>query len=216
MKDLKQEEVAPKTQGAVLKWQAPFYDVECALVGLRNKFRRETLRYAELSAGEQVLDVGCGTGVLTQLAAKAVGLEGKVVGIDPSIPMINLARKSATRSKNQARFKLGVIEHLPFDNECFDIVLSSLMLHHLPSELKREGLREIYRVLKPNGRLLAVDLDRPGHFLWWWVVWPQLLMPATAANIRGEIPDYLRQAGFSRVGSVGRWFNLLTFWFAQR
>jgi demethylmenaquinone methyltransferase/2-methoxy-6-polyprenyl-1,4-benzoquinol methylase/phosphoethanolamine N-methyltransferase len=138
------------------------------------------------------------------------------MGIDPSAPMITLAEKNAARSKSQAKFKLGVIEHLPFENGRFDVVLSSLMLHHLPSELKREGLDEVYRVLKPGGRLLAVDLDRPGHFLWWLVVWPQLLMPAVATNVRGEIPCYLHHAGFRRVQPVGRWFNLLTFWSAQR
>jgi demethylmenaquinone methyltransferase/2-methoxy-6-polyprenyl-1,4-benzoquinol methylase/phosphoethanolamine N-methyltransferase len=214
--DNSRQEIAPKTRGAVLKWQAPFYDIECAMVGLRKKFRWETLHHAQLSAGEQVLDIGCGTGVLTQLAAKVVGSAGEVIGVDPSAQMITLARKNASRSQSQAKFKLGVIEKLPFKNKRFDVVLSSLMLHHLPSELKREGLAEIYRVLKPGGRLLAVDLDRPGHFLWWLIVWPQLLMPTVVANVRGEIPSYLRHAGFRRTQLVGRWFNLLTFWSAQR
>ncbi|ABA59371.1 UbiE/COQ5 methyltransferase [Nitrosococcus oceani ATCC 19707] len=209
-------EVAPKTRGAVLKWQAPIYDLECALVGLRKKFRRETLRHAQLSPGEQILDVGCGTGVLTQLAAEKSGPSGKVVGVDPSLPMISLARKKAARAQSQAEFKLGVVERLPFGNETFDVVLSSLMLHHLPAELKRQGLEEIHRVLKPGGRLLAVDFDRPGHPLWWLGVWPQLFMPALVAHIRGEIPDYLAAAGFYEVQAVGRWFNLLTFWEAKK
>lgn len=209
-------EVAPKTQGAVLKWQAPFYDAECALVGLRKKFRRETLRHAWLSPGEQVLDVGCGTGVLTQLAAEEVGPSGAVMGIDPSVPMIALARKKASRSGSQAQFELGVVEKLSFKDRRFDVVLSSLMLHHLPVGLKREGLSEIYRVLKPGGRLLAVDFDRPGHPLWWLLLWPQLFMPAISAHVRGEIPDYLSAAGFRQVQPVGRWFNLLTFWEAQK
>lgn len=209
-------EVAPKTRGAVLKWQAPFYDAECALVGLRKKFRRETLRHAQLSPGEQILDVGCGTGILTQLAAERIGPSGKVVGIDPSLPMIALARKKAVRAKSQAEFKLGIVERLPFENRHFDGVLASLMLHHLPVELKQEGLGEIHRVLKPGGRLLAVDFDRLSHPLWWLGVWPQLFMPALVAHIRGEIPDYLSAAGFRQVRAMGRWFNLLTFWEAKK
>jgi ubiquinone/menaquinone biosynthesis C-methylase UbiE len=207
---------APKTRGAVLKWQAPFYDAECAVLGLRKKFRQETLHHAQLNAGERVLDVGCGTGVLTRLASEIVGSLGEVIGIDPSIPMITIARKNTARAKSKAQFKWGVIERLPFADGYFDVVLSSLMLHHLPTELKREGLREICRVLKPGGRLLAVDLDRPGNLLWWLVVWPQLLMPALSTHVRGEIPHYLNNAGFSRVQSVGRWFKLLTFWVAKR
>lgn len=211
-----EQEVVPKTQGSVLKWQAPFYDIECALVGLRKKFRQKTIYHAQLSSGDRVLDIGCGTGVLTQLAAKAVGSAGEVIGMDPSVQMITVARKNASYSQSQAQFKLGVIEKLPFGHKRFDVVLSSLMLHHLPSELKSAGLAEIYRVLKPSGHLLAVDLDRPVNLLWWLIIWPQVLMPTVAANIRGEVPKYLYQAGFRRVKSVGRWSGLLTFWSAQK
>lgn len=80
--------------------------------------------------------------------------------------------------------------------------------------MKRQGLREVYRVLRPGRRLVVVDLDRPGNALWWLVVWPLLMMPMTAVNLRGEIPAYLRDVGFDPVREVGRWFNLLTFWAA--
>jgi hypothetical protein len=53
-----------------------------------------------------------------------------------------------------------------------------------------------------------------GNALWWLVVWPLLMMPMTAVNLRGELPAYLRDAGFGPVREVGRWFNLLTFWAA--
>ncbi len=199
-----------------MNWQAPFYDIGCAILGLGRKFREKTLGYAGLNPGKRVLDVGCGTGVLTRLAAAAVGPSGEVIGIDPSVRMIAIARKKAARLKNGADFRLGIIEQLSFETGYFDVVLSSLMLHHLPPELKRAGLREVYRVLKPGGRLLVVDLDRPGHPVWWLLVWPGLLIPTVAANLRGEIPSYLRRAGFSEVRSAGRWFNLLTFWMADK
>lgn len=209
-------EVVPPTRGAVLTGQAPFYDVGCALAGLGKSFRRETLHHARLGAGDKVLDVGCGTGILTQGAAEIAGPSGEVVGTDPSAPMISLARRNAARARHGAIFQPGVIEQLSFQDKRFDVVLSSLMLHHLPPALKREGLREIHRVLKPGGRLLAVDLDRPGRPLWWLAVWPQLLMPNLVAHIRGDIPRYLHEAGFCRVQTVGRWLNLLTFWEAGK
>lgn len=207
-------EIAPETRGAVMNWQAPFYDWGCRAVGLGRNFRDTTLRHAALTPGERVLDVGCGTGVLTRMAAQAVGLSGHAVGIDPAPGMIGVARQHAARTGSRAEFKLAAIERLPFDDSSFDVVLSSMMLHHLPPDLKHDGLAEVYRVLKPGGRLVAVDIDRPAHPLWWLLVWPLLLMRGSAANMRGEIPAYLHGVGFGPVQTKARWVQWLTFWVA--
>lgn len=209
------EPVLP-TRGAVMNRMAPFYDLGCRLVGLGRAFRARTLAYAALKPGERALDVGCGTGVLTRLAAQAVGPAGEVVGLDPSARMIAVARRKAARENSRAAFRLGAIERLPFADAHFDVVLSSLMLHHLPPDLKRDGLREVYRVLRPGGRLLAVDLDRPGQPLWWLLFWPGLLAPMIAENLRGAVPAYLNAAGFEPVRIAGRRFRLLTFWEARK
>lgn len=209
-------ELVPGTRGMVMNWQAPFYDWGCRVIGLGRNFRAETLRYAMLKPGERVLDVGCGTGVLTRLAAEAVGPSGHVVGIDPSPGMIGVARVNATQISSRAEFKLAAIERLPFEDASFDVVLSSCMLHHLPAELKHEGLREVRRMLKPGGRFVAVDIDRPANPLWWLVIWPLLMMQMTAINLRGEIPDYLRGAGFERIQVKGRWAGWLSFWVATK
>lgn len=209
-------EPVAETRGMVMNWQAPFYDAGCTLIGLGRRFRHETLDHAELRAGEQVLDVGCGTGVLTRLAAQAVGPAGAAVGIDPAPRMIVVARRHAARVPSRPEFRVGVIERLPFADQSFDVVLSSLMLHHLPPELKVQGLGEVYRVLRPGGRLLAVDLDRPENPLWWLVFWPGRWLPMLAENLRGKIPAYLRAAGFDPVRTAGRWAGLFTFWTATK
>jgi ubiquinone/menaquinone biosynthesis C-methylase UbiE len=100
------------------------------------------------------------------LLAKTRAKHGKVYGIDPAPEMIAVARKKATRKGLDIDFRVGVIEALPFPDSSLDVVTSSLMMHHLPEDLKVRGLAEIYRVLKPGGRLLIADFMRPtGSFL---------------------------------------------------
>jgi SAM-dependent methyltransferase len=96
----------------------------------------------------------------------------------------------------------------------FDAVLSSLMLHHLLAGLKRQGLREVYHVLKPDGRFIVVDFYRPANPLWWLVAWPFLFTHTTADNLRGKRPAFFREAGFDPVEMRGRRAWILAFWVA--
>jgi ubiquinone/menaquinone biosynthesis C-methylase UbiE len=124
-----------------------------------------TVDQALIEPGDTVLDVGCGTGDVTLLAKTRAG-EGVVYGIDPAPEMIAVARKKAAQKGLDIDFRVGVIESLPFPDASIDVVTSSLMMHHLPEDLKVHGLAEIYRLLKPGGRLLIADFMRPtGSFL---------------------------------------------------
>lgn len=210
----KSGEPAVHTRGMTMDWAAPFYDVYCGAVGLGRGFRERTLQVAAIRPGEKILDVGCGTGVLTRLAYEAAGPAGSAIGIDPGQDMIRVAIDNAQRLGSRAEFKVASIEQLPFENARFDVVLSSLMLHHLPPDLKREGLREVYRVLKPAGRFIVVDFYRPANPLWWPVAWPFLFMHTTADNFRERLPAFFQAAGFDRVQSMGRRAGILAFWTA--
>lgn len=121
------------------------------------KLRQKTLELARIHPGEMVLDVGCGTGTLLMDVARRVGTAGRVVGIDPAHQQIIRARAKAARRNVPIEFQIGVIEHLTFPDQTFDVVFSTLMMHHLPPPLKRQGLTEIARVLKPGGRLVIAD-----------------------------------------------------------
>lgn len=207
-------EPLPVTAGMTFGWVAPIYEWYCPKLGLGPEFRAATMRLAALQAGEWMLEVGCGTGVLTRLAAEAVGARGQAVGIDAAPGMIAVARRNAAAVGSGGQFRLAAIEVLPFPDASFDVVLASLMLHHLPPTAKAAGLSEVRRVLRPGGRLVVADLDRPANRLWWLLFWPLLLMPMTASNLRGEIPDFLRRAGFAAVRAEGRWMGLLSWWTA--
>ncbi len=125
--------------------------------GQWRELRRKTVTLAGIQPGEQVLDVGCGTGTLALEVARRASRVGRVVGVDPSQQQISRARSKAARRKLSVDFQIGVIEQLPFPDQTFDVVLSTLMMHHLPAPLKRQGLAEIARVLKPGGRLIIAD-----------------------------------------------------------
>ena len=149
------------TEGRLIRW-APYYDlaVNITTLGQARRLRKMTVDQALIKPGDSVLDVGCGTGEVT-LLAKRRAKDGKVYGIDPSPEMIAVARKKAARKKLEIDFRVGVIETLPFPDASMDAVTSSLMMHHLPEDLKVRGLAEVFRVLKPGGRLLITDFMRP-------------------------------------------------------
>jgi ubiquinone/menaquinone biosynthesis C-methylase UbiE len=128
--------------------------------GQVRQLRQRTAALARIQPGDAVLDVGCGTGTLALEAARRVGRVGRVAGVDPGAEQIARARAKAARRHVSIEFQTGVIEQLPFPDQTFDVVLSTLMMHHLPASLKRQGLAEIARVLKPGGRLVIADFTR--------------------------------------------------------
>lgn len=148
----------PKTSGLILH-RAAQYDLLLWLLtlGKERSFRERALSLAHLSAGESVVDIGCGTGTLAITAKRLVGSTGRVCGIDAAPEMIARARKKARNTSLEVDFTNALVESMPFPDGQFDVVLSTLMLHHLPGKLRVQCAAEVRRVLKPGGRLLAID-----------------------------------------------------------
>jgi ubiquinone/menaquinone biosynthesis C-methylase UbiE len=155
---------APGTKGRVLH-SAAGYDLLAwlLLLGRERAFREHLVQLARVETGESVLDIGCGTGSLALAAARRVGPAGAVHGVDASPEMIARAGKKARKAGLDVTFTTGVVEALPFPAGQFDAVLSTLMLHHLPRDARRQCAPEVRRVLKPCGRVLVVDFGRPGR-----------------------------------------------------
>jgi ubiquinone/menaquinone biosynthesis C-methylase UbiE len=161
-KRLAQENPAARTTGRVL--HAPvIYDLLAWLLmrGREGRFRQRLIDLAHLDAGETVLDVGCGTGTLAIAAKERVGPSGVVHAVDASPEMIARAVKKGRRRGVDVTFRNAVVEALPYPDRHFDVVLSTLMLHHLPRKARQQCAREIARVLKPGGRVLVVDFGAP-------------------------------------------------------
>lgn len=111
----------------------------------------------ELKAGEKVVDVGCGAGIDSLIAARMVGPNGEVVGVDMTPAMVEKARAGAAAAgAKNVRFHQGLAEQLPVPTEWADVIISNGVLNLFPD--KFAALQEMARVLKPGGRLQIGDI----------------------------------------------------------
>lgn len=147
-----------QAKGRVFRW-AFAYDLLLHIIwrGSESTYRERALELAGIGAGNSVLDVGCGTGTLAIAAKRRVGPAGRVFGLDASREMISRARKKAAIAGAEINFQMASAEALPFSEVTFDAVLSTTVFHCLPDRTRDLCIREMARVLKPNGRLLLID-----------------------------------------------------------
>lgn len=118
-------------------------------------YRKWAVRRAGLRPGMRLLDVATGTGLLARGAVSVVGKSGRVIGVDPSRGMLQEAQKALS----SAPLVQGRAEALPFRNAAFDMLSMCFALRHVPD--LDAAFQEYYRVLKPGGRLLVIEVSRP-------------------------------------------------------
>lgn len=119
--------------------------------------QREELRaLLELQAGDRVLDIGCGPGILVSEMAEEVGSTGTIWGIDISETMLDLAQKRCS-AKTTVTLKSGRAEALPFEDNTFDAAVAVQVYEYVPDI--QQALNELFRVLKPGGRAVILDTD---------------------------------------------------------
>jgi|SRR5262245_37376575 len=135
--------------------------VKVLTFGREGRLRRWMVDLAALEEGCDVLDVGSGTGSLLLEAAERVGTSGTLRGVEPSPEMRAQAQRKAHRRGVALPIVAGSATSLPFANGSFDVVFCTLVLHHLPASRREVAVREMRRVLRPGGRLVLVDWQRP-------------------------------------------------------
>ena len=171
-------------------------------------FARGMLEFAGLREGERVVDVACGTGIVSRLAWPQIAPSGCLVGLDLNAGMLEIARKALQEATGSIEYKEGDATSLPFSDAEFDVAICHHGLQYFPD--RSEALREMHRVLQDAGRLV-VSVWRPvehnpGHSVLADVLDRRVGEEAGATrrapfrlSDRGEIRDLVEGAGFSDV-----------------
>jgi ubiquinone/menaquinone biosynthesis C-methylase UbiE len=168
----------------------PTYDLMSRLLGMK-KVQEALIAQAELADCRRVLEIGCGTGNLI-IRAKRTCPHVEAIGCDPDPLALDRARQKA----NGIRFEQAYAQRLPYGDGEFDRVLSSMMLHHLDDDAKTGAAAEVFRVLRPGGRLHLVDIG--GDVTTDHGLLARLIRRShhAAGNLGDAIPRLLRAAGF--------------------
>jgi demethylmenaquinone methyltransferase/2-methoxy-6-polyprenyl-1,4-benzoquinol methylase len=157
--------VPPPSVTAMFDRIAPVYDRLNTLMtfGQDGRWRRAAVDACGLRPGDRAIDVACGTGRLTIALAERVGPFGRVVGVDRSTGMIELAR-AAARDLVQVEFVVADALALPVEDGSFDAATIAFGLRNLPDF--EAGFRELARVVRPGGRVVCLELTQPRPAIW--------------------------------------------------
>lgn len=209
------------TRGRILDHAAFIYDTlePVLLLGKQAQYDKHIVSLLKLNGLNRVLDLGCGTGVLTRMIADRLNADagGKAIGIDAAAKMIKVARKK--RATVNCIFEVMAAESLSYEDDSFDTVVSSLFFHHVQMDLKEKALSEAFRVLRPGGRLVIADMHVPStwmgalvsHVSRWFFMQPQI-----GENIRGVLPDVIEKAGFKRPEIIATFFGFIALFNTQK
>jgi ubiquinone/menaquinone biosynthesis C-methylase UbiE len=196
------------------------YDPVVAATTREQAFKRELLRELSPRPGQRILDLGCGTGTLALMIKRSQpGVE--VEGVDADPVMLARAEKKSAEAGLQIRFRTGLAQELPYDDDAFDAVVSSLFFHHLEREQKSLAFAELNRVLAAGGRVHIADWGQPSD--------PLMALATTTIrvfdgfsptrdNLAGRLPEMLTDAGLENVREGARFrtvFGTLAIYGAQ-
>jgi len=189
-------------------WLTPLFDLFIKLGMRERSFKRRLIQQANIRSGMRVLDLGCGTGTLT-IMIKQTYPNVEVVGLDGDQAILEIARSKANRAGVKITFDNAMAFKLPYPDNSFNRVLSSLVIHHLSTENKQLAMHEIYRVLRAGGELHIVDFGKPHNPYAHLVSLVIRHLEEASDNIRGLIPEMIHNAGFTKVEKTAQYTTIV-------
>jgi ubiquinone/menaquinone biosynthesis C-methylase UbiE len=193
----------------------PLYD---SLVkwGMReDTIKSRLIARARIEPGQQVLDLGCGTGTLA-IMMKRSNPAAQITGLDADEQILAMAGIKAEQAGVNIRLDHGLACELPYPDRSFDIVVSSFVIHHLTSTDKVRAFREVRRVLQPGGWFHILDFGRPVDLITRAQALVFKMFEPTLDNFNGRIPAMLNEAGFDPVLEAEREANVFgPVWFYE-
>ncbi len=200
------------------RWLTPLYDPFIRQIMHEQTFKTQLIGQLKLASGMHLLDIGCGTGTL-DLMIKQANPQVEVCGLDGDPQVLELAREKAVRMGVKIELGLGMAYALPYPDEYFDRVISTLMMHHLTSENKERTLHEVFRVLKPGGALHVVDFGPPRNVYARFSTMVMKRLEPVGENVNGQLYRYIQSAGFATVTETSHFDTLagtLVFYLAPK
>lgn len=183
-------------------WALPLYDPVVRWLGL-GPTRERLVDQAAISPGHRILEIGCGTGDVL-LAAARRHPHAELVGLDPDPKALDRARRKIARVTARIQLDRGFSDAMPYSDQSFDRVLSSFMFHHLPADAKAKTLREVYRVLRPDGSLHLLDFAGTGGGGRAFLIRIFHSDQELADNAEDRVIARMREAGFRQAERVER------------
>lgn len=190
-----------------LDWLTPLYDIIMPPIIRESIIKPHLVEQMKLKKGHRILDLGCGTGTLVIMIKKAQP-EAEVIGLDIDPKILVFARSKVEREGLDIIFNLSTATELPYLDESFDRVVSSMVFHHLDRENKVCALKEILRVLRPGGELHVADFGKPHNALMYLMSLFARHFERTSDNIKGLLPEMFREAGFAYTEETSKYMSV--------
>ncbi len=182
----------------------PLYDFACTISGLGSGFKARVLNSVQLRDGMTVADIGCGTGVFLKVAKQKYP-NVRFIGLDPDKQALAIAERRLAESRLSVELKEAFSESLPLPDQSVDVCFSTLAFHHMPNNIKRDAMKEIYRVLKDGGKVIIGDFGATESLLLRKILFFEKL-EYIDGNFKGLIPQYLKEANFKNIKVVNHHF----------